>query len=129
MGFTGDLPDLMFEIANRLSGDSTARGLIALPNRTAIVKTILTDYLTVTGIVPDLPAFDHFLAANPDINIQDVMQTLTMIPDTTRQRSMAAALKRQPQLWAWHSYAAYIGPELITGLMHDLVTMGLARPA
>ena len=128
MGFDQNNADKMFEIAARTKTDAPQAGLIDLPNRAEIVRLILIDYLTVSGLNGSFPEMKRFLFANPDVDISDVAQVLGMVSPSIRKGAILPALSRQPQLWAWHGYAHHIQEELMVSAMRDLVQMGLANP-
>ena len=128
LGFLDDRSRVLFEIANRFKGSDFGTGLVNLPDRIEIVREIVIDYLTIAGFSAQSAEFERFLAANPDLDIDTLQATFQNVPDPLISQAMSIALERQPQLWVWHGYAEYIGPELLDGLAQDLVKIGLARP-
>lgn len=128
LGFLDDASHTLIRMANRAGGSDKSTGLVDLPNRTEIVEKIIIDYLTIAGFSTQSAEFDRFLAANPDLDIGPARAAFQQVSPTLIDAGLAIALGRQPQLWAWHGYVAYIGPELLDGLAKDLVRMGLARP-
>ncbi|MEJ8561049.1 hypothetical protein QTO30_07305 [Yoonia sp. GPGPB17] len=128
LGFLDDRSRALLEIANRAKGTDSSTGLVDLPDRIEIVREIVIDYLTIAGFSAQSAEFERFLAANPDLDIDTMRATFQVVPDALISQAMSVALERQPQLWVWHGYAEYIGPELLDGLARDLVRMGLARP-
>lgn len=118
----------IFAIADRILDEAPDSGLIDLPGRNEIVEAILLDYLTILGFSASTDEFVQFLAANPEVNMQDLIQTFQNVSPTIVEGGVKSALRRQPQLWAWHGYAHQLQPELLNNLARDLVRMGLANP-
>lgn len=128
MGFISPQNAMMFELAQRYESTQALQGRVDLPDRTTVIEMIILDYLTVAGIDATSPEFRAFLAANPDVDADQALTILTNMNPILRANGVLPALRRQPQLWAWHRYAQHLKPELMTTLARDLVKLGLANP-